>query len=133
MYTGNFSAPIPFQVTPWLTSLGYSLCYGTIVVKMARVWYIFNNPVIQKKYVRIAAYSLPNIVTIILASVVLSSCQEFYDWHLALAVLSLVVIDICILGLYMLVDGVRGQLKANRIENRENPEDTIGVSECLRK
>ena len=51
MLTGTIAASIPFQVTPWLISLGYSLCYGTIVVKMARVWYIFNNPVIQKKYV----------------------------------------------------------------------------------
>jgi len=48
-------------------------------------------------------------------------------------VLSLVVIDISILGLYIFVDGVRGQLEANRIVNRENPEDVIGVSEILRK
>ena len=40
-----------FQLIPWLTSLGYSLCYGVILVKMARVWYIFNNPTIQKKMV----------------------------------------------------------------------------------
>ena len=46
--------------------------------------------------------------------------------------LFLVVIDISILGLYKLVDGVRGQLEAKQIVNRENPEDMIGVSEFLR-
>ena len=58
--------------------------------------------------------------------------QEFYDWHLALAVLCLVVIDISILGLYMLVEGVRGQLEATRVKNMENPEDITGVSKFLR-
>ena len=43
------------------------------------------------------------------------------------------MIDISILGPYILVDGVRGQLEANRIVNRENPEDVIGVSEIPRK
>ena len=33
----------------WLTGFGYSLCYGTILVKMWRVYYIFNNPNSQKK------------------------------------------------------------------------------------
>ena len=32
------------NLTPWLTAIGYSLCYGTIVVKMTRVHYIFNSP-----------------------------------------------------------------------------------------
>ena len=31
-------------LTPWLIAIGYSLCYGTVVVKMWRVAYIFNNP-----------------------------------------------------------------------------------------
>ena len=39
------------QVTPWLTSLGYSLCFGTIIAKMSRVFYIFNNPTLNKKLV----------------------------------------------------------------------------------
>ena len=37
------------NLTPWLTAIGYSLCYGTILVKMARVYYIFNNPSAKKK------------------------------------------------------------------------------------
>ena len=57
MRTEDISASIPFQVTPWLTSLGYFLCYGTIVVKMARIWYIFNNPLMRKKHVNAAKHS----------------------------------------------------------------------------
>ena len=37
--------------TPWFTAIGYSLCYGTILVKMFRTWYIFNNPFANKKQV----------------------------------------------------------------------------------
>ena len=37
------------NLTPWLTAIGYSLCYGTILAKMARVYYIFNNPTTNKK------------------------------------------------------------------------------------
>ena len=37
--------------TPWFTAVGYSLCYGTILVKMFRTWYIFNNPFAKKKLV----------------------------------------------------------------------------------
>ena len=32
----------------WTLSLGYSLCYGTIIVKMFRVYYIINNPLPNK-------------------------------------------------------------------------------------
>ena len=32
------------KINPWLISLGYSFCYGTIIIKMIRVWVIFNNP-----------------------------------------------------------------------------------------
>ena len=31
------------QLTPWLTAIGYSLCYGTIIVKMFRIFYIIHN------------------------------------------------------------------------------------------
>ena len=37
------------NLTPWLTAIGYSLCYGTVLVKMTRVYYIFNNPTANKK------------------------------------------------------------------------------------
>ena len=32
----------------WTLSFGYSLCYGTIIVKMFRVYYIINNPLPNK-------------------------------------------------------------------------------------
>ena len=41
------------NITPWLTAIGYSLCYGTIVAKMTRVYYIFNNPKPQRKMVSV--------------------------------------------------------------------------------
>ena len=37
------------NLTPWLAAIGYSLCYGTILAKMARVYYIFNSPTPNKK------------------------------------------------------------------------------------
>ena len=37
------------QIRPWLTSLGFSLCFGTIMAKMARVFYIFHNPKLKRK------------------------------------------------------------------------------------
>ena len=39
------------QLAPWLNAIGYSLCFGTIVVKMFRVYYIFNSPTPAKKVV----------------------------------------------------------------------------------
>ena len=42
-------AGILCNLRDWLTGFGYSLCYGTILVKMWRVYYIFNNPSSQKK------------------------------------------------------------------------------------
>ena len=39
------------NLTPWLTALGYSLCYGTILAKMLRVYFIFDNPTPPKKKV----------------------------------------------------------------------------------
>ncbi len=39
------------NLTPWLTAIGYSLCYGTILAKMARVYYIFHNPTANKRKV----------------------------------------------------------------------------------
>ena len=30
---------VNLQMTPWLTSVGFSLCFGTIMAKMARIFY----------------------------------------------------------------------------------------------
>lgn len=54
--------------------------------------------------------------------------QQFHDWMLALAVLVLVIIDAIIIGGYLLVEGIRHQLVVDKVLNRENPQDVIGVS-----
>ena len=40
----------------------------------------------------------------------------------------LVIIDVAILTTYTTVEGINGQLSSNRIPNRENSEDVMGVS-----
>ena len=37
-----------FQFSALLAAIGYSLCYGTIVAKMFRIYYIFRNPTAKK-------------------------------------------------------------------------------------
>ena len=50
--TTNMQAVIALcNITPWLTALGYSFCYGTILAKMVRVYYIFDKPTPQQKMV----------------------------------------------------------------------------------
>ena len=39
-----------FKTTPWTVALGFSLSYGTIIMKMFRVYYIVNNPLPNKVY-----------------------------------------------------------------------------------
>ena len=46
-------------------------------------------------------------------------------------ILLLVVVDLVILVVYTMVEGIRGNLGAERIENRENPMDTKGVSRSM--
>ena len=48
---------------------------------------------------------------------------------LALGVMLLVAIDLIILIIYTGVEGSRGNLSAQRVPNRENPEDVSGVRE----
>ena len=44
--TGN---ELFLQVRAWLQPGGYLLCFGTIMLKMWRVYYIFHNPSAKKK------------------------------------------------------------------------------------
>ena len=46
-------------------------------------------------------------------------------------VLVLVVVDLVILVVYTMVEGIRGNLGAEKIKNRENPMDTKGVSRSV--
>ena len=54
--------------------------------------------------------------------------QTIRDSHIFIAVMVLVVIDLIITGLYLLIAGLKGELEATLIRNRENPTDFIGVS-----
>ena len=53
--------------------------------------------------------------------------QWLRDYRLALFVLCLVIIDLLILGVYTLIEGISGNLGVKLTTNRENPEETIGV------
>ena len=56
------------------------------------------------------------------------SMQPIHDWMLALIVLSLVGIDILILGIFMAIEGAKGRLGAVTVQDRENPMSIEGVS-----
>ena len=56
------------------------------------------------------------------------SFQTLKDYHLALFVCVLVAVDVVILFIYTLVEGVRGNLEPMRVSNSENPSETRGVS-----
>ena len=53
--------------------------------------------------------------------------QALKDWQLALGVLTLVLIDLTILLVYTIMEGVHGNLTAIRVPNRENPRVVVGV------
>ena len=54
--------------------------------------------------------------------------QKPKDYHLALFVCGLVAVDVVILLLFTLVEGVQGNLEPSMVPNTENPSDMIGVS-----
>ena len=53
--------------------------------------------------------------------------QALKDYHLALFVCALVAVDVLILFIYTLVEGLRGNLEPMRVSNTENPSNTQGV------
>ncbi|CAI8020636.1 Gamma-aminobutyric acid type B receptor subunit 1 [Geodia barretti] len=100
--TNTHFAAVLCNINPWLISLGYSFCYGTIIIKMIRVWVIFNNPLQLKT-------------------------SFFRDYLMALFVLSLAVIDVVILLTYTATEAVRDNLGVKLTANRELPKETFGV------
>ena len=54
--------------------------------------------------------------------------QKPKDHHLALFVCALVAVDVIILLLFTLVEGLQGNLEPSLVPNTENPSDTQGVS-----
>ena len=58
----------------------------------------------------------------------MSCVQGLQDWMLVLAVFFLVGIDVVILLIYTIIEGSRGKLEAEAIQNPENPSVEQGVS-----
>ena len=58
--------------------------------------------------------------------------KPLQDRYLALGVLVLVLVDVSILLVYTIVEGVQGNLAAMRVPNRENPMNVEGVGWYIR-
>ena len=74
---------------------------------------------------KVENFTLPQTKTI---SAPFAPHQTLKDHHLALFVCALVAVDLVILFIYTLVEGVRGGLEPMRVSNTENPSETRGVS-----
>ena len=107
-------------MTAWLTAIGYSLCYGTIITKMFRVFYIFRNPTMKK---RVVSYS--ELVHLKIFNY--HHLQKLHDWMLALIVLMFIAIDVIILLVYDVHSATQDTLEAIRLSNRERMREEIGV------
>ena len=57
--------------------------------------------------------------------------QKIQDYHLALFVGILVIVDVVILLIYTVVEGYEGNLGPTKTVNAENPSDTRGVKHCV--
>ena len=110
------------QFTAWLTAIGYSLCYGTIIVKMFRIFYIINNLFSRKRVSK-----SHNYYRYLLVRCDHDPSQFLKDWVLALAVAVLVSIDIFILVIYTVVEWAKGNFSAILQSNEENTVSHIGV------
>ena len=53
--------------------------------------------------------------------------QSLKDWKLALVVAVFVLIDIIILLVYTIIEGLRGNLNAMLVQNEETPPSEVGV------
>ena len=120
------------SVTPWLTAIGYSLCYGTIVAKMVRVYLIFNNPKPNSTNVRMSfqtPFALRHPFPSPSPSPPLHTAhlQTMKDWKLATGVLVLVLVDLVILVVYTAIETSQG-VEVRTTLNRENPSRSEQVS-----
>ena len=104
------------QLETRVFSLGYTLCFSTILAKMWRVYYIFTNPKPKRK---VYAYFIHSYYFNL-------ALQAVKDWHLALFVLAAVLIDLFLLGLLTIYKG--GRQEAYLVKNNEKPSEERGVS-----
>ena len=103
-----------------LTSFGYSLCFGTIMAKMMRIYYIFNNPLNQNRSLLVKPATQYSLI------VRFSSLQIVKDLPMFMFVCCLVGIDVLLLVIYAVVD--RNNLSAAMKVNAENPSEFGQVS-----
>ena len=74
-----------------LLSLGYCLCFGTILAKMWRVYYIFTNPKPNRK----ASKNNEENSTL---KITINNLQGIRDWQLGLFVAVIMIIDVVLIG-----------------------------------
>ena len=114
------------QLLDCFTSIGFSLTNGTIAMKVIRIWYIHNRPKLNKKLVSstntsIIYFHINFFITI------MAFPQAIRDVHIFVVIMILVGLDTIIIGLYLSIGGLKGQLGVTLIPNRENPIELIGV------
>eukprot|EP00731_Ephydatia_muelleri_P036321 Em0235g2a len=80
----------------WLFIIGYALCFGTVLAKMWRIYYIFQNPRTKKMLIT--------------------------DWHMLFIVVTMVGIGILLLMIGTAVPSLRGSVVKGI--NDENPQGT---------
>lgn len=87
----------------WLFIIGYTLCFGTVLAKMWRIYYIFQNPRTKKMLIT--------------------------DWHMLFIVCTMVGIGVLLLMIGTAVPTLRGTIVKEI--NDENPQGTTagGVQE----
>ena len=64
-----------FKVQPWTLSLGFSFCYGTIIMKMFRVYYIINNP-LPNKVSQTAGKTLTKLLYTLVLEAAITHCRK---------------------------------------------------------
>ena len=74
---------------------------------------------------KVENFTLPQTKTI---SAPFAPHQKLKDPHLALFVCALVAVDVIILLLFTLVEGLGGGFEPMSVSNTENPSETRGVS-----
>eukprot|EP00731_Ephydatia_muelleri_P031741 Em0023g248a len=88
------------RIRLWTQIIGFSLCFGTILAKVWRVYYIFHNPSAVKK-------------------------KPPLDWQLLLFVMSLVVVDITYLIVITFLDDYSPTLELDKEHRATRGEDYI--------
>ena len=88
-------------------------------------WLSWNNAIINQSINQSINHAIMNTHTHTYTCTM--HIQPLQDRYLALGVLVLVLVDVIILLVYTIVEGVQGNLTATRVDNRENLMNVEGV------